>query len=80
MRFSSSFFCWYCTKEFAEGGYNLSGGEEQKLLIARALYRRGRILILDEPNSAPDAIAEKNLFARANEMEQNKITILFSAG
>lgn len=68
----------YCTKEFDEGGYNLSGGEEQKLSIARALYRRGRVLVLDEPNSALDAIAERDLFARVSEMGKGKITIFIS--
>lgn len=68
----------YCTKEFDEGGYNFSGGEKQKLSIARALYKCGELLILDEPNSALDAIAERNLFNGINEMGKDKITIFIS--
>ena len=68
----------YCTKEFDESGYNFSGGEKQKLSIARALYKRGELLILDEPNSALDAIAERNLFNGINEMGKDKITIFIS--
>ena len=68
----------YCTKEFDESGYNFSGGEKQKVSIARALYRCGKILILDEPSSALDAIAERNLLAGIREMGKGKITILIS--
>lgn len=68
----------YCTKEFEESGYNFSGGEKQKLSIARALYRCGKILVLDEPNSMLDAIAERNLFTGIREMAKDKIVIFIS--
>jgi len=46
------------TTEFAENGVNLSGGEAQKLAIARAFYKDSPLIILDEPSSALDPIAE----------------------
>lgn len=49
------------TKEFEESGVNLSGGESQKIAISRALYKGSPIIILDEPSSALDPIAEYNL-------------------
>lgn len=49
------------TTEFMEDGINLSGGESQKLAIARAFYRKAGLMILDEPSSALDPIAEYQL-------------------
>jgi len=46
------------TTEFAENGINLSGGEAQKVAIARAFYKDSPLIILDEPSSALDPIAE----------------------
>ncbi len=46
------------TKEFEEDGVNLSGGEGQKIAIARAFYKNSNLIILDEPSSALDPIAE----------------------
>jgi len=47
--------------EFDENGINLSGGESQKVAIARAFYKNSSLIILDEPSSALDPIAEYNL-------------------
>lgn len=47
-----------------EGGRNLSGGERQRIAIARALYKQGDILILDEASSALDVVTEKNIFSK----------------
>lgn len=49
------------TTEFMEDGMNLSGGESQKLAIARVFYREAGLMILDEPSSALDPIAEYQL-------------------
>lgn len=49
------------TTEFAEDGVNLSGGESQKLAIARVFYKDAGLMILDEPSSALDPIAEYQL-------------------
>ena len=48
------------TPEFDENGVNLSGGESQKVAIARAFYKQADILVMDEPSSALDPIAEYN--------------------
>lgn len=50
------------TKEFDENGMGLSGGEAQKIAIARVFARRPDIVILDEPSSALDPIAEYNMY------------------
>lgn len=50
------------TREFDENGIELSGGELQKLDIARALYKKPNFLILDEPTSSLDAISERRLY------------------
>ncbi len=49
------------TTEFEEDGMNLSGGESQKLAIARVFYQKAGLMILDEPSSALDPIAEYQL-------------------
>jgi ATP-binding cassette subfamily B protein len=49
------------TTEFSEDGLNLSGGESQKLAIARVFYKNAGLMILDEPSSALDPIAEYQL-------------------
>ena len=48
------------TKEFDDDGVNLSGGENQKIAIARSFYKNASLIILDEPSSALDPIAEYN--------------------
>jgi ATP-binding cassette subfamily B protein len=60
------------------GEYNPSGGEWQKIAIARAFARDSSILILDEPTANVDARAEYGLFCRLKELSQGKTTILIS--
>jgi ABC-type bacteriocin/lantibiotic exporter with double-glycine peptidase domain len=65
-------------KQINKNGIELSGGEEQKLLLARALYKDGSILILDEPTASLDPIAEHNLYMQYNAMCTNKTSIFIS--
>ena len=51
-------------KVVSEEGIDLSGGEKQKLALARALYRHAPVIVLDEPTAALDALAEKQLYER----------------
>lgn len=59
-------------------GTELSGGERQKLILARALYKDAPVLVLDEPSSALDPIAEAELYERYHEMTQGKTSIYIS--
>lgn len=56
----------------------ISGGEKQKLALARALYKNAPIVILDEPTSALDPIAEQDIYERFNNMVQDKTTVFIS--
>ena len=55
-----------------------SGGEEQKLALARALYRNAPFIVLDEPTAALDPIAEAEIYARFNEMVGDRTAIYIS--
>jgi ATP-binding cassette, subfamily B, bacterial len=61
-----------------EGGVDLSGGEWQKLALARAYLRDAQILILDEPTAALDARAEYQVFERFNELTESKMALFIS--
>jgi len=56
----------------------LSGGEKQKLAMARALYRDAPVLILDEPTAALDPIAENEVYQKYAELTENKTSIYIS--
>lgn len=66
------------TTEFDEKGVNLSGGESQKVAIARAFYGQADILAMDEPSSALDPIAEYNLNTAMHKAAQNKTVFYIS--
>lgn len=62
----------------ADNGINMSGGEIQKLALARALYKDAPLIILDEPTAALDPIAENNMYLKYNELTKNKTAIYIS--
>jgi ATP-binding cassette subfamily B protein len=61
-----------------EGGHQLSGGEWQKIALARAFMRDAQVLILDEPTAALDAQAEHDLFARIKSLTRGKMALYIS--
>ncbi|SUY46618.1 ABC transporter [Clostridium putrefaciens] len=61
-----------------ETGIEFSGGENQKLALARALYKEGDIIVLDEPTAALDPIAEYNIYKGFDEMIGDKTAIYIS--
>lgn len=61
-----------------EGGVELSGGEWQKVALARAYMREAQVLILDEPTAALDARAEYEVFRRFTELVRGKIGVVIS--
>lgn len=61
-----------------EEGIEISGGEKQKIALARALYRDAPMVILDEPTSALDPIAEQDIYTRFNEMVADKTAVFIS--
>lgn len=66
------------SKEFDENGLVLSGGETQKIAIARVFAKNPDIVILDEPSSALDPIAEYNMYKNMMEMSSDKTVIFIS--
>ena len=65
-------------REVNENGVDFSGGEIQKLLLARLLYKNPPCIILDEPTAALDPIAEDQMYRRYNEIAENATTIFIS--
>ena len=61
-----------------EGGVELSGGEWQKMALARAYLRDAQLLILDEPTAALDARSELEVFERFAELTEGKMALLIS--
>lgn len=56
----------------------MSGGEKQKLMLARALYKDAPVIVLDEPTAALDPIAENELYLKYNELTMNKTSVYIS--
>lgn len=68
----------YLTRHFDSNGIELSGGESQKIAIARAIYKNTPVLILDEPTASLDAKAEAEVYDNFFKLSQNKTTIFVS--
>ncbi len=65
-------------KRIAEQGTELSGGEVQRLLLARALYKDAPVLVLDEPTAALDPLAERELYEKYHQLTQGKTAVFIS--
>lgn len=68
----------YLNKDMEESGIQLSGGELQKLMLARALYKEAKLLILDEPTAALDAIAESELYENYQKLLKDRTSVFIS--
>lgn len=61
-----------------EGAVEFSGGEEQRIMLARALYKQTPLLVLDEPTAALDPLTESELYERYHQFSKNKTTVFIS--
>ena len=68
--------CLY--RDFSEKGVEISGGEAQKIALARALYKNAPFIVLDEPTAALDPVAEYEVYSRFNEIVGDKTAIYIS--
>ncbi len=66
------------TRKFSDGGYSLSGGQWQKIALARAFFRDSKFIILDEPSSALDPEAEDHIFSSFKKICKGRGGILIS--
>ncbi len=68
----------YLYKDYDKDGIDVSGGEAQKIAIARALYKDAPFIILDEPTAALDPIAEAEIYSKFNDIAGDKTAIYIS--
>ena len=68
----------YLYKELKKDGVDVSGGEAQKIALARALYRGAPFIILDEPTAALDPVAEAQVYERFNAILEDKTAVYIS--
>lgn len=68
----------YLYKDIDENGVEISGGEAQKLALARALYKDAPIVVLDEPTAALDPLAENDMYSRFNSFVKGRTAIYIS--
>lgn len=66
------------SKELYEDGESFSGGEAQRLMLARALYKDAPVMVLDEPTAALDPLAEAQMYAQYNDLTADKTSIFIS--
>ncbi len=63
---------------FSEDGINLSGGQRQKIAIARAVYKDSKMIVLDEPTAALDPVAEAETYEKLNELIAGRTAVYIS--
>ena len=68
----------YLYKDISQNGIEISGGEAQKIALARALYKGTSIIVLDEPTAALDPVAEAEVYSNFSNMVENKTAIYIS--
>lgn len=68
----------YLYKDFDKNGINVSGGEAQKIAIARALYKNAPFIIMDEPTASLDPVAEAEIYEKFNSIIGDKTAIYIS--
>lgn len=68
----------YLYKDYDKSGVNVSGGEAQKIAMARALYKDAPFIILDEPTAALDPLAEAEVYAKFNEIVGDRTAVYIS--
>ena len=68
----------YITKNLEPEGVDMSGGERQKIALARALYKDSPFIVLDEPTAALDPMAEAEIYSKFNEIIEDKTAIYIS--
>ena len=68
----------YLYKEYEKTGVNFSGGEAQKIAIARAFYKNAPFMILDEPTASLDPIAEAEIYEKFNEIVGDRTAVYIS--
>ncbi len=68
----------YLYKDYDKSGVNISGGEAQKIAIARALYKDAPFIVLDEPTAALDPMAEAEIYSKFNDIVGDKTAIYIS--
>lgn len=68
----------YINKDVEDDGISLSGGQNQKLFLARVMYKNPEMLILDEPTAALDAISEKEMYEKYNTIADKKTSVFIS--
>ena len=64
--------------EIYDDAIKFSGGEKQKLFLAKAMYRKAQMMIFDEPTAALDPISEEELYQKINDIVNNKLSIFVS--
>ena len=68
----------YLNKTLDKEGVEMSGGEKQKIALARALYKDSPFIVLDEPTAALDPVAEAEIYSKFNEIIEDKTAIYIS--